>query len=54
MVAPSTNYLLVAFQLLVLAILLEESGRFTGEGWEQEDDITLLVTLRCPTVQAEA
>lgn len=26
-------------------ILLEELERFTGEGWEQEDDITLL-TLR--------
>jgi serine phosphatase RsbU (regulator of sigma subunit) len=26
--------------------LMEELGRFTGEGWEQEDDITLL-TLRC-------
>jgi len=25
--------------------LLEELERFTGEGWEQEDDITL-VTLR--------
>jgi serine phosphatase RsbU (regulator of sigma subunit) len=28
------------------ALLLEELGRFTGEGWEQEDDITLL-TLKC-------
>jgi serine phosphatase RsbU (regulator of sigma subunit) len=27
------------------ATLMEELGRFTGEGWEQEDDITLL-TLR--------
>jgi serine phosphatase RsbU (regulator of sigma subunit) len=27
------------------AALMEELGRFTGEGWEQEDDITLL-TLR--------
>ena len=27
------------------ATLMEELGRFTGEGWEQEDDITL-VTLR--------
>jgi serine phosphatase RsbU (regulator of sigma subunit) len=26
--------------------LMEELERFTGEGWEQEDDITLL-TLRC-------
>ncbi len=25
------------------AILLKELGRFTGEGWEQEDDVTLLV-----------
>jgi serine phosphatase RsbU (regulator of sigma subunit)/predicted ester cyclase len=28
------------------ALLLEELKRFTGEGWEQEDDITLL-TLEC-------
>jgi len=28
------------------ATLLEELERFTGEGWEQEDDITLL-TLEC-------
>jgi serine phosphatase RsbU (regulator of sigma subunit) len=28
------------------ALLLEELARFTGEGWEQEDDITLL-TLKC-------
>src|SRR5215217_7736596 len=28
------------------ATLMEELGRFTGEGWEQEDDITLL-TLEC-------
>jgi serine phosphatase RsbU (regulator of sigma subunit)/predicted ester cyclase len=28
------------------ALLLEELERFTGEGWEQEDDITLL-TLEC-------
>jgi len=28
------------------ALLLEELRRFTGEGWEQEDDITLL-TLEC-------
>jgi serine phosphatase RsbU (regulator of sigma subunit) len=27
------------------ATLMEELGRFTAEGWEQEDDITL-VTLR--------
>jgi serine phosphatase RsbU (regulator of sigma subunit) len=27
------------------AYLVEELERFTGEGWEQEDDITL-VTLR--------
>ena len=27
------------------SVLLEELRRFTGEGWEQEDDITLL-TLR--------
>ena len=26
--------------------LMEELGRFTGEGWEQEDDITLLTLLR--------
>ena len=29
-------------------LLLEELYSFTGEGWEQEDDITLL-TLRCST-----
>ena len=27
-------------------ILLEELYSFVGEGWEQEDDITL-ITLRC-------
>jgi serine phosphatase RsbU (regulator of sigma subunit) len=27
-------------------VLLEELYSFTGEGWEQEDDITLL-TLKC-------
>jgi serine phosphatase RsbU (regulator of sigma subunit) len=29
-------------------LLLEELNSFTGKGWEQEDDITLL-TLRCST-----
>jgi predicted ester cyclase len=33
------------------AFLLEELKRFTGEGWEQEDDITL-VALRRSTVRA--
>jgi serine phosphatase RsbU (regulator of sigma subunit) len=33
--------------------LLEELYSFTGENWEQEDDITL-VTLRRSTVQAES
>jgi hypothetical protein len=28
---------------------MEELGRFTGEGWEQEDDITLLTLERCPS-----
>ncbi len=28
------------------ATLMEELGRFTGEGWEQEDDITLLTLKR--------
>ncbi len=28
------------------ATLMEELGRFTGEGWEQEDDITLLALRR--------
>jgi predicted ester cyclase len=32
----------------LIAYLMEELGRFTGEGWEQEDDITL-VTLRRST-----
>ncbi|MDQ4001087.1 MAG: serine/threonine-protein phosphatase [Actinomycetota bacterium] len=31
------------------AILMEELERFTGEGWEQEDDITLLTLKRSPT-----
>jgi hypothetical protein len=31
------------------ATLLEELERFTGEGWEQEDDITLLTLQRSPT-----
>jgi len=26
--------------------LLSELGRFTGEGWEQEDDITLVTLQR--------
>jgi hypothetical protein len=29
-----------------VALLLEELRSFSGEGWEQEDDITLL-TLEC-------
>jgi predicted ester cyclase len=32
------------------ALLLEELGRFTREGWEQEDDITLLTLERSPTL----
>ena len=31
------------------ATLLEELERFTGEGWEQEDDVTLLTLERSPT-----
>jgi serine phosphatase RsbU (regulator of sigma subunit) len=31
---------------LSATLLLEELGRFTGEGWEQEDDITLLTLER--------
>jgi serine phosphatase RsbU (regulator of sigma subunit) len=31
------------------ATLMEELGQFTGEGWEQEDDITLLTLGRCAT-----
>jgi serine phosphatase RsbU (regulator of sigma subunit) len=31
------------------AILVEELERFTGEGQEQEDDITLLTLERSPT-----
>jgi len=31
------------------ATLMEELGRFTGEGWEQEDDITLLTLERSAT-----
>jgi hypothetical protein len=33
-------------------LLLEELYYFVGEGWQQEDDITLL-TLRCSAPQAE-
>jgi serine phosphatase RsbU (regulator of sigma subunit) len=33
-------------------LLLEELHSFVGEGWQQEDDITLL-TLRCSAPQAE-
>jgi serine phosphatase RsbU (regulator of sigma subunit) len=32
------------------ATLMEELERFTGEGWEQEDDITLLTLERSPTL----
>jgi serine phosphatase RsbU (regulator of sigma subunit) len=35
------------------AFLLEELERFTGEGWEQEDDITL-ITLRCSKIRARS
>jgi hypothetical protein len=31
------------------AILVEELERFTGEGQEQEDDVTLLTLERSPT-----
>jgi serine phosphatase RsbU (regulator of sigma subunit) len=31
------------------ALLLEELERFTGEGWEQEDDVTVLTLERSPT-----
>ena len=30
--------------------LLEELYSFVGEGWEQEDDITLLTLKRCATL----
>jgi hypothetical protein len=30
----------------LLDFLMEELERFTGEGWEQEDDITLLTLKR--------
>ena len=33
-------------------LLLEELYSFVGEGWQQEDDITLLI-LRCSAPQAE-
>jgi hypothetical protein len=33
------------------AALMEELKRFTGEGWEQEDDITLL-TLECSAARS--
>jgi serine phosphatase RsbU (regulator of sigma subunit)/predicted ester cyclase len=35
------------------ALLLEELERFTGEEWEQEDDITL-ITLRCSKIRARS
>jgi serine phosphatase RsbU (regulator of sigma subunit) len=33
------------------AALLEELERFTGEGWKQEDDVTLLTLERSPTIR---
>jgi hypothetical protein len=32
-------------------LLVEELGRFTGEGWEQEDDITLLTLERSASLR---
>ncbi|MBD0355320.1 MAG: serine/threonine-protein phosphatase, partial [Rubrobacteraceae bacterium] len=32
----------------LISFLLSELTRFTGEGWEQEDDITLLTLRRSP------
>jgi hypothetical protein len=32
------------------AKVIEELGRFTGEGWEQEDDLTLVALQRLATV----
>jgi hypothetical protein len=34
---------------LLSAALMVELARFTGEGWEQEDDITLLTLERSTT-----
>ena len=34
----------------LLEALLEELYSFVGEGWEQEDDITLLTLRRSPTL----
>jgi hypothetical protein len=31
------------------ATLMDELERFTGEGWEQEDDVTLLTLERSPS-----
>jgi serine phosphatase RsbU (regulator of sigma subunit) len=32
----------------LIDVLLDELKRFTGEGWEQEDDVTLLTLQRMP------
>src|ERR671917_1695261 len=43
--APRLRNLLAGYRTRRTALttfLLEELGRFTGEGWEQEDDITLV------------
>ena len=32
----------------LIGFLLGELQRFTGEGWEQEDDVTLLLLQRLP------
>ncbi len=37
----------------VISHLLEELGKFTGPGWEQEDDITLLALQRMPHAGAD-
>jgi serine phosphatase RsbU (regulator of sigma subunit)/ketosteroid isomerase-like protein len=53
--APRLRNLLAGYRTRRTALttfLLEELGRFTGEGWEQEDDITLVTLQRSP-IRAE-
>jgi serine phosphatase RsbU (regulator of sigma subunit) len=32
----------------LIDVLLDELKRFTGEGWEQEDDVTMVLLQRTP------
>jgi serine phosphatase RsbU (regulator of sigma subunit) len=49
--APRLRDLLAGYRTrgtALTTVLLEELKRFTGEGWEQEDDITLVTLQRSP------